>query len=70
MTSLSGESSVCTNVFWLLNSGIVSNGIPYAINNVEIINCGWQCNSDDPAGVVTRRRSAVFLTNAILSIKV
>lgn len=44
--------------------------MPSAINNVDIINCGWQCNYDDPPGVVIRNLSAVFFINATLSINV
>ena len=53
-----------------ISSGIVSKGIPSAINSVDIIYCGWQLSSEDPAGVVMFNLSAVFLTNAILSINV
>lgn len=53
-----------------MSSGKVSNGIPSAINNVDIMYCGWQFSYEDPAGVITFNLSAVFFTKATLSISV
>lgn len=71
--NLTGEFSVCTNDFCpnvQISSGIVSNGIPSAINKVDIMYWGWQFSYDDPPGVIIFNLSAVFFTNATLSISV